>query len=75
MIYCLKLGHATYRLVTDTASRDAIEQLLEGAASGTLGDAATALMRVRLQQVMRLVADKHQELGIAPGKIAASLSR
>ncbi len=74
MIYCLKLGHTTYRLITDKAPRDAIERLLEGAASGTLGDAATALMRVRLQQVTRLLADKYQELGISPAKITASLS-
>ena len=74
MIHCLKLGHTTYRLITDTVPRDAIERLLEGAASGSLGDTATALMRVRLQQVTRLVADKHQQLGVSPAKIAASLS-
>jgi hypothetical protein len=74
MIYGLKLGNTSYRLVDNDAAIKQFEMLLDGATAGTIGATATTLFRARLQQVMRLIADKQEALNIHPLAILSALT-
>ena len=64
MIYGLKLGRTKYRLVKDDRAINSVKRLLEGAATGAIGSQASALMRARLRQIIRLITDSRKELDL-----------
>lgn len=74
LVHGVRMGNGQCAGVTNGTAIQAFCRLMRGAADEDLGHTANALMRARLQQVMRLLSDHSERLGLSQASLRQALT-